>query len=133
MKTSSSPLLKVKLPDIIGAIFSTACMLHCVVAPVILTPLLWGQLIRPTAESMYGHSIHQWMLGFTVIFGLSSVYLSLKRGRLIPLVCISVGLIGALSAELFMHDEALVRVPATLCILGGHLWAMRALPKTCTV
>src|SRR5690349_14989734 len=132
MKTPSSPL-KVKLSDIIGAVFSIACMLHCVVAPVILTPLLWGQLIRPTAALIHGHSIHQWMLGFTVIFALSSGYLSLKRGRLIPVLCLAVGLIAALSAEVFMHGEMLVRVPATLCILGGHLWAMRSLPKTCIV
>jgi len=108
------------------------CMIHCVIAPLLLTPFLFGKLIPESSlDVLHAYNVHDTMLVFTLTFGISSVYLSARRGNVMAVVCLALGLVAVATAEFLMHDSVTVRVPGTLCILGGHLWAMRSRHARC--
>lgn len=113
--------------DVGGACMSMLCMVHCVIAPLLLTPFLLESVIPETAlEADKQEGVHFTMFIFTLTFGIRSVYFSARRGKHMAVLCLSLGLVAVTTAELFMHDLVTVRVPGTLCIVGGHLWAMRS-------
>ncbi|HTF20257.1 MAG TPA: MerC domain-containing protein [Chryseolinea sp.] len=115
-----------RFSDIAGVCLSALCITHCVVAPILLAPFMLGAMLpRDRFTFLQEGTIHDIMFVLTLVFGISSVYFAARQGKHLPVICLTVGLVAVSSAEFFLHDLAVVRLPGTLCVIGGHLWAMR--------
>lgn len=118
--------LKRRLSDMAGVSVAALCLVHCVILPSLLTPLLIGSAWTGSElEWLRTEWVHEAMFIMTLMFGVISIYLASRKGKVMPVVCLSVGLIAVAAAEFFLHDLLVVRLPGSLCMIGGHLWAMR--------
>jgi hypothetical protein len=121
------PIARRQFSDVAGICLSTLCIVHCLVVPVLFTVLAGAVLPLNGLGFLEEAGItHEIMFVLTWTFGLASVYTAARRGKLIPVICLAVGIVAVSFAEFFMHDLAVVRLSGTLCMIGGHLWAMRS-------
>jgi hypothetical protein len=120
------PMAERQLSDVAGICLSTLCIMHCIIVPILFT-VLAGTLLPLNGIGFLEEAgiTHEIMFLLTWTFGLVSVYSAARRGKLIPVICLTVGIVAVSFAEFFLHDLAVVRLSGTLCMIGGHLWAMR--------
>lgn len=109
-----------------GVFVSALCIVHCVILPLLLTPLFIGTAWTGSElEWLRNEFVHESMFIMTVMFGVISIYMASRKGKVMPVLCLTVGLVAVAAAEFFLHDLLIVRLPGSLCVIGGHLWAMR--------
>ena len=112
--------------DLMGAITSIACAIHCALLPLLLTTLpLFG-------INILHNSFFEWsMIGIAFVIGcyaLSHGYRYHHRSRM-PLVIFTIGFSFLILKQIFHQYEVFILIPAVALILYAHFLNFRHIAR----
>jgi len=119
-----SPQARLTL-DVMGAMASFACAVHCAVVALLLGVL-------PAVSIFSAHWIDWAFLALSTVIGIAALGPGFRRHRLgTPLVLFTIGIgILALTRALHLEPEMLLVIVAAACLIAAH-WKNRTILHRC--